>query len=607
MTAYAHRIEKPLVDKTNTAQLFIDAVELTTDSTVVTLHTYSFLNQNIRLMPTLHLESDGKIYNTRNVQGITLGKQIDVPALADSVFTISFDPLPMDTKTFNFIEGKRRDDFRIEGIHTDKAFDDVAQIEEINLLSPQKWEKGTAILTGKIENYNPSEGKTSVHVYPRCALGRYLDNKVGTTQVDTAGNFSVSVPLYQSNQPCFIDAPGLYGLIYLSPGTESSVTIDAAKRWGNGHVGTDGSLTFTGANSELNNQLTLNIGHEMIWDMFLNNRNWNKNYTSMNEYKSDVMRHKATRLQKVSQLPFTPLMRQLMRTTIESDMLFSLSVRNIAEPITQRDSTYYDFLFNADIDNPMLMWAENYDTNIDYLSNMLPLQIAIASDGEARETDDGSFDLEKSIDILCEKFSDLSKKDFPNICQLFASKSYNNFIDERNVLDSAALAKCKERLPGVFYDFLVEQNDYMSEILLNSNVNLLNMESKFPGDEVLKDIAETHNGKVIYIDLWATSCAPCIRSMTELEPKKKQYTDKVSFVYLADESSPKETWEEKSKSIEGEHKRLTLHQMGGIQSRFGFSGYPSYIVIGKDGSVSFSGYIGGAEHTQMILDKEIRK
>ncbi len=159
----------------------------------------------------------------------------------------------------------------------------------------------------------------------------------------------------------------------------------------------------------------------------------------------------------------------------------------------------------------------------------------------------------------------------------------------------------------MFFEYLMTQNDEMAKVLVRAKSNILEMNPQNSGEEVLKEIAEKYKGKVIYIDIWGTWCSPCLSAISELEPEKKNYSDDVTFVYLADETSPENTWEEKIKSIEGEHLRLSQIQMQEIMNRFAFNGYPSYIVIGKDGSIAHSGFLHGLDNIKKLLDDETAK
>ncbi|MDE6562166.1 MAG: TlpA family protein disulfide reductase, partial [Muribaculaceae bacterium] len=217
------------------------------------------------------------------------------------------------------------------------------------------------------------------------------------------------------------------------------------------------------------------------------------------------------------------------------------------------------------------------------------------------------WNFEKDIDKGIENFEKRYGKKSAIINQLFASNAYINHIDRRNILTDGYIANCRKRLPDMFYDYVMDQNSAMAKVLESAKSNILEMNPENSGDQVLKDLAEKFKGKVIYIDIWGTWCSPCLSAITEIQPVKKDYAENVAFVYLADETSPQKAWEEKIKSIEGEHMRLSQAQAQDIKSKFALSGYPSYIVIGKDGSVSYSGFIHGLDNVRKILDEAISK
>lgn len=737
------RMENPLVEKTNTAKLFIDAIELTPDSTTVTLHTYCYLGNNINIQPSVKLLHEGKSYPLRSARGIELGKTIDISMLGDTIFTLSFEPLPMKTKSFDFIEGDGDNDFRLEGVHTDKTVDSQTPLESLNVLPTQKWEKGTAILKGKIMNYQPSEEESLVKVYPRSAIGSLIDKKIGVSVVNPDGSFEVNLPIFQSYEPCFFTAPGFYGLIYLSPDKESYVTIDKTQRWSNGHQGKDGSVAFSGENEELNNQLALNIGHDMVWDVFINNWQWKKKYPTASEYKSDLLRHAANRKEKIKKLPFTPMMKQLMDISIDLDITTTLLDRSTTNNFEEIDSSYYDCYRSLDVDNPEIMWSDGFDSFINYsynpytndlnlrieniepeyysyliennivkdndkelaqslISNNLdcvpkevvneyaqaaikrvmhyrdslnlqgsenaksevlidklkngeikkyndvrshylnwllnlrtdghefsfqeaadiPFENAIIEGIQVFHSDNDSiisafnskyddiyqmWKFEKDIDKAIENFTKLHGKESSLMNQLFASQAYIRYIERRNTLSDRYIANCRKRLPDMFFDYVMDQNNAMAKTLQATTYNVLETNPENSGEQVLKDIAEKFKGKVIYIDIWGTWCSPCLSAINEIQPIKKDYSENVAFVYLADETSPKNTWEEKIKSIEGEHMRLSQSQAQDLKNKFALRGYPSYIVIGKDGSIVFSGSLHGLHNIKKLFDEEIAK
>ena len=50
---------------------------------------------------------------------------------------------------------------------------------------------------------------------------------------------------------------------------------------------------------------------------------------------------------------------------------------------------------------------------------------------------------------------------------------------------------------------------------------------------------ESFSKPLIFIDFWATWCAPCIHSMSHTEILEKEYGENILFLYLSDETESK--------------------------------------------------------------------
>jgi thiol-disulfide isomerase/thioredoxin len=99
-----------------------------------------------------------------------------------------------------------------------------------------------------------------------------------------------------------------------------------------------------------------------------------------------------------------------------------------------------------------------------------------------------------------------------------------------------------------------------------------------------------YKGKVIYIDFWGTWCAPCKEQMPFVGAIKKEFAGKeVVFMYMAN-NSPEKSWINviKEMDLAGEnvvHYRLPAEQQAMIERKFSVNSFPTYILIGKDGSL----------------------
>ena len=113
-----------------------------------------------------------------------------------------------------------------------------------------------------------------------------------------------------------------------------------------------------------------------------------------------------------------------------------------------------------------------------------------------------------------------------------------------------------------------------------------------PTEGYLKLIEEKyfkkHSGKVIYIDFWATWCAPCKQEIPFAKMLHSELANKdVVFMNFCVKSE-KETWQKmiNNEKIEGENYLLNEDEFNILTKKFNVKGYPTYILIGKDGIIA---------------------
>ena len=97
-------------------------------------------------------------------------------------------------------------------------------------------------------------------------------------------------------------------------------------------------------------------------------------------------------------------------------------------------------------------------------------------------------------------------------------------------------------------------------------------------------------------------------AMNEIDAIKPEMMKRaVQFVYVTGETSPEATWTEMIKGIDGDHYRLTKAQWDELCTRLQIPGIPSYMLLGKDGSVAYSNLTEGGYPGNDIIKAEIEK
>ena len=116
------------------------------------------------------------------------------------------------------------------------------------------------------------------------------------------------------------------------------------------------------------------------------------------------------------------------------------------------------------------------------------------------------------------------------------------------------------------------------------------VEGMSDGEKILRKLIEPYQGKLIYVDIWGTWCAPCRKNLKESWRVREALKDyDIVYLFLANKSSD-EAW----KSVISEynltgsncvHYNLPADQQAAIEHYVGVNGYPTYKLIDKEGNI----------------------
>ncbi len=132
--------------------------------------------------------------------------------------------------------------------------------------------------------------------------------------------------------------------------------------------------------------------------------------------------------------------------------------------------------------------------------------------------------------------------------------------------------------------------DSLQSRMLNLPSNQAMMDTKLlslnSGSLSFKQLLEKYKGNLIYIDFWASWCAPCIREFVPLKELAKRFEgNKVFFVSVSiDSDASKWLISIDKHDLNTEHQYL-ISQEGPLHAYFDLSAIPRFILIGRDGAV----------------------
>tara|TARA_R110000737_G_scaffold270136_1_gene277333 strand:+ start:1365 stop:1889 length:525 start_codon:yes stop_codon:yes gene_type:complete len=118
--------------------------------------------------------------------------------------------------------------------------------------------------------------------------------------------------------------------------------------------------------------------------------------------------------------------------------------------------------------------------------------------------------------------------------------------------------------------------------------NLLKLGSEFPNFELeelngSKLSSSSLTGKVVFINLWFTSCVPCIEEMPELNKLAEAYKDKVEFLSITFDDVEKVETFLKSRDFGFRH---LVNASGFLKNELQNKSYPRNIIITRKGEIA---------------------
>ncbi|MBP5365170.1 MAG: TlpA family protein disulfide reductase [Bacteroidales bacterium] len=589
---------------------------------------------------------DGKKLQVLSAEGIELNGPFLGSESADMKkhFVLNFPPLPADAATINFIEGDEYRCFKIHDIAlTDKA---ASEMKSRYYLPDEKKNYAASIKDNgqslEEEEFTTDSATVRGHVYgadPRlfgetvCLLASvYINNALTEQQetystiIDSNGNYELKIPMTVKHQTV---------LLALDPFTRNeNVVISANKTVVADFYMRDLFLKpnkllmpyFSGENVDLNFALQKDL-HGQFYDIILSDSTaivTNANCTA-DEYKDRILKTYYEFCERIDTMNVTKRAKELLKINLKSETAYCLSMghyfteeayrevnnKHYPTPIPEYnkpnfDKEYYKYPKLLELDNMMMFYAKDFS----YCVFDWELGAEDVTDYYNKES---IFDDQSQRDAALEEYrTEVLGSGDSYFKDLIVMQEACSSFKEHDVVSDSLVSVIEKLRFGFYADYVKHKNAMITakkEAERKRGGYFEHKAGESECDSVLVEIMKDFKGKVVIVDFWNTWCNSCIRAMREEIPLlTKHYAGKdVEFLFLADESSPLNSWNALKQIVKGHHYRITENQMKLIMSKWDLTGFPSFVILGKDGIAKKCLSAHGLTHETTLIDEELKK
>lgn len=615
-------VERPPFKARNTATLEINKIVMTDTATVFFVDAFFRPRNWIRIDEATYLNVGDTKLPIKYGDGIELSKEFWMPDSGEASFKLIFPPLPKGTKSIDFIESDCEDCFKIWGIQVDgKNLPALALDKEWRNYRPDynapietpHIEKGNAVLSGKLLDYKPGM-KFKGKLYGSNIIS--MERTETDFTVNDDGTFRAEVPMVCAGN-VFLSSPFFHGYIVLAPNQETQVLFNLREM-----ARSDSKLRkdeksygkkafFRGAYAALNDEQTnrpipsmLSITSEKAYNALLQDINgmtpaqfkdyWTAKYQEALK-AVDAAEGRSENYKSVCRQELA--LKYIQQLTGADYMLRNAHMK--ANNIKDRDAVkdfnpgefpadYYDVMKSLNVNNPLMLLSDEYL----YMPQIIK---GVASDKDNPK----------------KYLADIIGADKGILFDLMEIQSMAQELGNYQPLTDEQIERAGQLSPVYKQTLLAMNDDVLKKIEENKKKTgyTVNEVPQVANEELFEAIISKYEGKVIFVDFWATWCGPCRMAMKAAEPVKTALAGKdIVYLYITNESSPLGAWKNMIPDIHGEHYRVTDAQWGYLSKHFNIRGVPSYLIVDKEGKqVHFQTGFMGAEKMQEMLLKEVEK
>lgn len=480
----------------------------------------------------------------------------------------------------------------------------VFGLEAQTLFPSLIFQKGNAAISGKVLNAQQGEQLT-LQVVVRSLFKEQPDFYRALVKKD--GTFSLTVPMETNNGVCSMaftgdDAPYLLGLVGLSQTTPTRLDITIK----------DGKMTSAQVSDFLSlpEKERLAVGEAIIrFDTpphelrGIGSPAYEKSLQDYVKWQLDSILPQRVHY-ALEPFSFSPGLKSFLDNMLRIHYIsgrmffYKKDAEKYNKTVQEPPLSYYSFLRNMNLGQETNLYA------VEYYPQFMSRFLKVPAFGIPPIADSPVKSWVESVKGKVEGTIGVQKLEFYNLLALYAYLNDNQTLSEQQKNNISAYYTGKLEGMG---KALLGHYAVMDSIYGNAQSTLhINKTPETSASNVLNTILSRYAGKPVLVTLWGTWCQPCMLAHKEMSKLKPELRKKgIVFVYLADASSPKQTWMDKVKEIGDEHYYLTKEQVEAIFTHYKevSQPYPFYLVFDEKHQLKqkFAGFSGADAIEQSLL------
>ncbi|MDE6479098.1 MAG: hypothetical protein K2L45_02425 [Muribaculaceae bacterium] len=422
-------------------------------------------------------------------------------------------------------------------------------------------EKGKAHIKGKLHNYHPAAGYSTLNVYTENYITGSREKLTENLNPDGTFEFDLNVDYPQFSRLVIGEMPAKDVFVIPSDTVELVTTTQAD--YLNPQTGFRKYFGFTG---RLNDATAVNL----LIDTIESRYRLGEIITMCLHAKTDTLGESYDSKKERIRRAFNEIISDL------PEFLGSIQVNTYVKDLLATEAIRMASMYEPSAESKRLISCNPLTISTGYQFKYNPNSIILKDSTSTHENGKCFLHQLQAVNALLETIEVRTLHDRESLDQ--TKQNVSEMVSQITypALNQALLSAYSE----LAEDVVLEEHDLNN----NSEYTRLNVDKEA---DVLEELIKPYPGNLIYIDFWALWCASCRQGMIDQKKVIEHFAGQpFKVLYVSDDANiaGSNQWLEKKK-IPGEHIFISSENWKRISEYFNFNYIPFGVLIGKDGKL----------------------